>query len=67
MKKLKAEETLENPIYGCRRCKAKAESLRQKDRENTGFCLSVFLYRSCLTRQLCFCFVKEKETCKRSC
>ena len=34
MEKLKAEETLENPFNGCRRCKAKAESLRQKDRAN---------------------------------
>ena len=39
--------TLENLIYECRRCKAKAESLRPKDRAERGArCLLLFT-RSC--------------------
>jgi len=53
--KLKAEETLENPLNGCRRCKAKAESLRQKDRASMGgWFLPVFLRRSCFVSSSVF-------------
>ena len=41
--------SLENPMYGCRRCKQKenfCESLRQKDSEVLNSCIFMFLFES---------------------